>query len=532
VQLRVDKVRAPFLAKCTIADLHSNLRQHKLPIEATPVMMNLTETRKDNAYIAAQSLIVLMPAVTVAETLGIQVPDLIYDRPHKIDSLLRHFVVWGEGCILGGRRVWNRLLSFLRTQPTIQGSIVSGDLVATFITSVDTNARQHAADLFEKRTVVDVPTSTSTRVNKHYNTGDTAAVSVSSSIKWLRKQAGFASIITRCATTDSAAPKRDYTLSDSSASFTPGIVVRLEFATINYDYSIFVRATSAFFLRLCFGGLRETQIQTSITAQQDFTSGLNGDTTECSLGVTTREKHPNPLLAKPCGWLCARYGFVSGDRWMEPETIALQEVREAHGDFFGRDTDSINGDPFHPSTTRFIDKPLVGHRALVALRSVLVHICGLTEAQSMAFTINSARAFIAECASALRNISVEQANELCRWSECSFKADAVMTPPVRHQANYTARLAKMVEHYAKETTILQAARVLRETMDSVRTIINNLDDPLSLPSLGGWDIINPRLKASAQPPSSAPSRLSLLESPEFKLLSHKCQSTLAHVNSR
>jgi hypothetical protein len=206
---------------------------------------------------------------------------------------------------------------------------------------------------------------------------------------------------------------------------------------------------------------------------------------------------------------------------MEPETFALTQVREAHGDFFGRDTNSINGDPFHSSTTMFTDRPLVGNRALIALRSILVNICGLTTAQSMAFTINSARAFIVECASALRQIPVEQANELCRWSECSLKADTIMTPPRRNQVNYTARLAKMVEHYAKETTILQAARVLRETMDSVRTIIEDLDDPLSLPPLGGWDIINPRLKAPLQPPSSAPPRLSLLETFEQEILSRE-----------
>ena len=62
------------------AELHSDLRRQHLPIEGLPVMMTLTEIRKDKAHVAAQRLIALMPATAVAHALGIQPQDLLHDR--------------------------------------------------------------------------------------------------------------------------------------------------------------------------------------------------------------------------------------------------------------------------------------------------------------------------------------------------------------------------------------------------------------------------------------------------------------------
>ena len=167
----------------------------------------------------------------------------------------------------------------------------------------------------------------------------------------------------------------------------------------------------------------------------------------------------------------------------------------ACGDFLGRDTDSPSGDPNDPRTTTFIDAPLTGDRLLRALRGCLHMQCTIPIRCCGAFTVSSARSFLSEIASCFAQMSVEELNEIGRWSECAIKAKGVLAPPARHHADYLARITILPERYASCGTILNAARVVRETLDQLRAVVAALPDPLDMAALGQWHQINPRLRA-------------------------------------
>jgi hypothetical protein len=208
--------------------------------------------------------------------------------------------------------------------------------------------------------------------------------------------------------------------------------------------------------------------------------------TGCALGITEKDKHPDPSLAQPAGWFCVNEGLVTGTRWQEAETLALAEVLVAGGYFLGRDTDSPTGDPNHPATTMFVDSPITGKRFLNMLRGVLQHQVGLTAQEAEAFTASSIRSFLPECAALVRTMTVEQSVEIGRWTDCAIKAAGITAPPERRDADYAQRIAMLPKLYASEMSILNAARLSCFTLELLRKKIVKLGNPLAIKPLGNW----------------------------------------------
>ena len=112
-----------------------------------------------------------------------------------------------------------------------------------------------------------------------------------------------------------------------------------------------------------------------------------------------------------------------------------------------------------------------------------------------AFTISSARSFLSKIASCVAQMSVEVLNEIGFWCDCATKAKGILAPPERHHADYLARITILPERYASCGTILNATRVVRETLDQLRAVVAALPGPLDMVALGQWQQINPRLRA-------------------------------------
>jgi hypothetical protein len=184
-----------------------------------------------------------MPASAIAGTLGDDVENVLKNPTHTITRLVTHFITWSPNAILGGVRVWMRLLRFIDADPVhfVEGSYIKGSIVTDFLLHVDSFARQNAADRVARNLAAEdsesedcddqaLPSSTA-RMQKRANNGLSAAISAGASLRWLRDRAAFD--IRSCPSSKTASSQRSSKSDDSSTSFTPGIIIRLEYATIN-----------------------------------------------------------------------------------------------------------------------------------------------------------------------------------------------------------------------------------------------------------------------------------------------------------
>ena len=361
----------------------------------------------DKKQSAAARPIALMPPHAVLTALGDDEAGVALDCERAVTRLVDYFVTWSSGSILGGVRVWARLLKY-HGHHSLQlpdGYVKDADLAA-FLKDVDNQARVKVEKMAGARrrnllkSINKDATSTS-RANKRVNSGKSAAISAGGHLKWLQRCAGFSSIITCSPAAASTAPRRRKNTSDSSPSLIPEIMLRIELAAVDESLPIFVRAACSLICRVAFGALRETQAPTSVILSREFGSETL-ESTGCTLEITEQDKHPDPTLARPCGWLCVNEGLVTDTRWQEAEAEALAGVIDSGGYFLGRNTDSPSGDPNHADTTMFVNSPIPGRRFNHMFRGVLHHQVGLTVQEAQAFTLSSIRSFLPECAALVR----------------------------------------------------------------------------------------------------------------------------------
>ena len=455
------------------------------------VFLSLIDQALDKKRAAAARLISLMPHHAVLTTLGDDEEGVARDTTRAVTRLVDHFVKWSTGSILGGVNVWTRLLKYHRFHDLpFSDDRVKGSDLAAFLKDIDDQAHAKAVKSAGVRRrglakVINKDATSTSRSTKRINSGKSAAISAGGYLKWLQRRAGFSRILEYSPATASAAPRRRAKANDPSPSLTPGIMIRIELASVDERVPIHVRGACSFLCRMAYAALRETQAQTSVILSRDFGSET-GESTGCTLGITEADKHPDPALARPAGWFCVNQGLVTGTRWQEAEAVALEGVADGGGYFLGRDTDSSTGDPNDASTTMFVDSPITGKRFLAMFRGILHHQVGLSIQEAEAFTVSSIRSFLPECAALVRTMSPEESAEIGRWGDCAFKAAGVLTPPQRRDADYDERVAALPQRYASEVTILNSARLACMSLGLLRRKILWLGNPLDVKPLGHW----------------------------------------------
>ena len=520
-------MRGSFLRLQTRVAEQKQARQHHRTIDGDIVMLSLIDQTLDKRRKEAGRLIATLPLDAVLTILGDSEAGALRDPARTVVRLVDHFCKWSASTIVSGMNIWKRLTKFLSDRNlAYDGDFVKGCDISDFIRNIDTLARAKAAARVLKRKAAPsgARASTATRVTKRVNSGSSAAISAQAALRWMCDRAGFTKIILYAPVVDSATPKRHRKTDDSSPALTPGIMVRIELASVDEELSLPVRASCSFICRMAYSALREQQAQTSKIIDHDFGKNIPGkddEDTGCSLGVTERDKHPDPSLAKPAGWFCVNEGLVTGTRWQEAEALALAEVIAANGYFLGRDTDSPDGDPNHPATTMFVDEPITGQRFLNMLRGVLRTQVGLTAREAEAFTASSLRSFLPACAALVSTMTPEESTEIGRWTDCALKADGVLSPPERRDADYKARISALPAAYAQNVAILYAARLARDTLKFVRSKVSALADPSTLVRLGHWHQYDRDLSVgsvqgvASPPPSTLAPCASLAELLEF-----------------
>ena len=409
---------------------------------------------------AGSKLLVRLPLYSIAAVLETSEQEVL-DSPC---STIVHFMVekvcgfWGPSTISDASHALDKLSSWLRGRNICAKQGVTGLQIAQFLEDVEAQARDNCNLKMANRD----PASTSRIL-----TGNTVAPSIKRSLIFLanhfRIRVAASSKIFELSAPPVKAP------STPSESLPVAVVAKLELAATDLSVPAFARVACAFFTFMALACLRFEQAQ-------GFRFGAEIPGCRCLEGHIVRDKHPDPAKQGMRPVYFPISGLISSS-YLLTLTASLEGV--GTGDFLLRDTDSPSGDPFQAS--KFLFKPMSHGRALVALRSVLTSVCGLTKAQAQRFGTHSPRHFLPEIALS-RGLSVEDRCELGRWSGSSSQ-DADLLPSERDAMAWRKRHAHMPDLYAPKAKVVRVCHIVVDQIRAARVVLNK-----NPPLLGGWDM--------------------------------------------
>ena len=143
------------------------------------------------------------------------------------------------------------------------------------------------------------------------------------------------------------------------------------------------------------------------------------------------------------------------------------------GCFVFRDFESDTGDPARAK--RFLNSPLTGSRLLLAIRLVLMRVCGMSAASASAWALHSARHFLMEVAGH-RGVVALRKVEIGRWSG-STAQDADLAPAVRLSRSHQLRMGIMPDSYAPSAKEARVCEILGEQMAAVDALYRESRPP-------------------------------------------------------
>ena len=410
---------------------------------------------------AGSRLLLRLPLYSVAAVLEMPENDVLTTP----SGIIVHFMVekvcssWGPSTIQDAANTLDRLSAWMVKTGIPAEATLTGLQVAQFLEDVETTVRDNCSAKMAARD----PTSTMRPL-----TGKTVAPSIKKRLTFLSNHFYMRVAASSKVFAVSAPPVQ--TPSVPSESLPVAVVACMERAATDPSRGVFVRVACAFFAFLAVGCIRFEQAQ-------GFRFGAEIPGCRCFEGhILLLEKHPDPSKQGMRPAYIATSG-LTGSAYLRILTASLEGV--PGGDFLLRDTDSPSGDPH--KATRFLLKPMSHDRALIAIRSILVSVCGLTPAQAARFGTHSPRHFLPEVALA-RGIPVEDRCEVGRWSGSSSH-DPDLLPSERDAMAWRRRHAAMPDLYAPKAKVMRICKIVTSQLQAAREVLARHP-----PFLGGWDM--------------------------------------------
>ena len=210
-------------------------------------------------------------------------------------------------------------------------------------------------------------------------------------------------------------------------------------------------------------------------------------------GAVIKDKHPDSAKMRPRPF----WAVIDDLEAPGPPPAAFLGMLDVAADVrcLLLDTDSPNGDPYHPSTTRWVLNPLEGQRAMCSLHSILRH-AGLPDELVSRIRGHSFKRFLLNVAESDPSVSTADAHELGRFSG-SVAQERDLEPVAALLERHTARISVLPAIYAQKAKVATSLHRLCRVELLLRSARSRAAAGERLPYLSEWGLFCP----PANPPA-------------------------------
>ena len=457
----------------SVADVshHLLLNVATLPPARNDTVNSRAMRKQHRQYVASLKLIGLLPVICIEYLYGKGDGTFVSDPFAVVAYAAKYGAKWTVDTLLAAASTLSALVlhaSLLDAYTEAEACSFSAPTVLSFLNSTDMKAIGDANfRLSELRRAGVEPT-----VQQSRRDGTSAENRAFQALKFLAKNYRLETAADHLTVTNR--PKRATRESIPTPSATPAMLGQLAHLA-NTSPSCFVRGLS--------GGMHNVALMVTRGEQAAATSVVSLENSYVTCAIHS-EKSNEPQKKKPRpAWF--PQDDVLGNCTSYSSMVEML-IGVERGNFLLRDTNSVDGNPFHASCTEWASCALEGKRANVALHALLAAApLSLSEELAASYDMHSLKHTLMETGAAIGS-DVLKRHQIGGYSGSALRLRGLM-PDAALMLQHRFTCAKMPLRYAQEARVLEIIDTIEEHIAPVRALLRARPfETLTKTGLGAW----------------------------------------------